>query len=116
MARLPTWRDVAAEHLAPGRLNAVLSLSSHPQALLISCLFIQEFFNHSIQVRGLIRPKFILLGDGAIVLGDSRAPVPWHVRVDLDVENTSALVCYYTLAKRKGWESWKYHIKDVLLI
>ena len=32
MARLPPWQDVAAEHLAPGLLNAVLSFSSHPQA------------------------------------------------------------------------------------
>ena len=41
-------------------------------------LSIESFFKQFIHVRqrGLIRPKFILVGDGAIALGDSLAPVP----------------------------------------
>ena len=56
--------------------------------------FVEEFFNHLIYIRqrGLARPEFLLLGDGAIALRDSLAPIPWHVRVTLDVEDTSVLI------------------------
>ena len=60
-------------------------------------LSIESFSKKSIYVRqrGLVSPKFFLLGDGAIALGDSLAPVPWHIRVNLGAEDTinSALVC-----------------------
>ena len=45
--------------------------------------------------RRLIRPKFIIMGDGVIDLGDSLAPVPWHLRANLGTEDhycTSVLV------------------------
>ena len=47
-------------------------------------LSIESFVKKSICVRqrGLVRPKFILVGDEAIALGDSLAPVPWHLRVN----------------------------------
>ena len=41
--------------------------------------------------RELVRPE-LMLGDEAIALMDSLAPIPWHVRVTLDVEDTSVLV------------------------
>ena len=41
--------------------------------------------------RELVRPE-LMLGDEVIALMDSLAPVPWHVRVTLDVEDTSVLV------------------------
>ena len=54
-------------------------------------LSIEYFFKKSIYVRQpeLVRPEFFLLGDGAIAPTDSLAPVPWHVRVNLDVKDTS---------------------------
>ena len=39
------------------------------------------------------------MGDGAIALGDSLAPLPWHLRVDLDVKDTNVLV---HLRQREG--------------
>ena len=39
-----------------------------------------------IRQRGLVRPEFLLLGDGAIALRDSLAPVPRHIRVNLEVK------------------------------
>ena len=62
--------------------NAVLSLSSHPQARLIcrngSCITfswsIEYFFKNSIYIRqrGFVRPKFFLLGDEATTLADTK--------------------------------------------
>ena len=51
-------------------------------------LSVDSFFNKSIYIRhrGLVRPELFLLGDGAIAIRDSRAPVPWHVRVNLGTE------------------------------
>ena len=50
--------------------------------------FFGSFFNHSILVRhrGLIRSKFILMGNVAIALGDGLAPLPWDLKVNLDVK------------------------------
>ena len=104
LARLPPWQNVAAEHIALGRLNAVLFLSSHPQArqtfLLLSetalhyfQLSIEAFIKKLVYVRqlGLIRSKLFLPRDGAIALRDSLALLLWHVRATLDVEVTSML-------------------------
>ena len=57
-------------------------------------LFIESLLKKSIYIRqrGLVRPKFFLLRDGAIALGDSLAPVPSHIRVNLEVEDISVLV------------------------
>ena len=55
-----------------------------------------------IRQRGLVRPEFFLLGDGATVLRDSLAPVPWHVRENLYVENTGVLI---HPRQREGQES-----------
>ena len=33
------------------------------------------------------------MGNGAIALRGSLAPLPWHLRVNLDVKDTSVLVC-----------------------
>ena len=100
LLRLLPWRDVAAEYPARGLLNAVLVLSSSPSVcqtciLLIETalhyikLSIESFFKKSLYVRqrGLVRPKFFLMGDGAIALEDSLTPLPWHNRVNLDVED-----------------------------
>ena len=45
-----------------------------------------------VRQRGLFRPETFLLGDGIIALGGSLAPVPWHIRVNLDVKDTSVLI------------------------
>ena len=57
-------------------------------------LSIESFFKKSIYIcqRGLVAPEFVLLGDEAIALGDSLAPLPCHIRVNLDVEVTSVLI------------------------
>ena len=85
---LPPWQDVAAEHPVLSLLNVDLSFSSCPKDFPASCLNIEEFFNHSIHIRqrGLVRPKFFLLGDGANAFRDSLALFPWHVKVTLYVE------------------------------
>ena len=79
---------MTAEQFAPGLLNAVCHSNLVRKLVQFPVRFIEGFFNHSIQVRqrGLIGHEFILLGDGAVALGDSRAPVPSHIGVDLDVE------------------------------
>ena len=61
----------------------------------------EDFFHHSIYILqcGLARPEFFLLGDGAIVLGDSLALLPWRLRV---TSTSRTLVCSYTLARGKG--------------
>ena len=43
-----------------------------------------------------------MLGNGVIVLGDNLALLPWHLRVNLGTEDTSALVCQYTFGGGKG--------------
>ena len=46
------------------------------------------------------RPEFIMIGNGAIALGDSLSLIPlWHVRVDLDVKDISVMK---HLRHRKG--------------
>ena len=83
MVRLPPWQDVAAEHFAPGRLNAVLSLSSHPQArpfyrdgsLLLSAVF--RIFLQKVDIHppgGLVRLEFFLLGTEPLPSGISLLP------------------------------------------
>ena len=51
-------------------------------------LSIEVFFKKSTYVGqcGLVKHEFFLLGDGAIALRESLAPVSWYVRVNLDVE------------------------------
>ena len=106
LARLPSWQDVAAEHHASGWLNAELFLSSlyvrsTSSSVDRNRLFIyfqpsiEAFFKKSINIRqrGLARPDFFLLGDGAIAPLESLAPIPWHVRVTSVPRITDALVC-----------------------
>ena len=33
-----------------------------------------------------------MMGDGAIALGDSLAPLPWHLSVNHDVKDSSVLI------------------------
>ena len=92
---------MAAEHSARGLLNAVLVLSSSPSVRRIDrndSLFDQVVYRvflqkvDKVRQRGMVRPEFFLLGDGAIALKDSLAPVPWHVRVTSAPRNTIALM------------------------
>ena len=68
-------------------------------------LSIKSFFKKSIYVRqrGLIRLKIILVGDGAIALGNSLDPDPWHLRVNLGTEY------HYSLAKLSQHNSVLIH-------
>ena len=92
LARLPPWRDVAAELQAPGVLHYCPSFSSHQKSRRASCLIdrnscphhaIKSFYTSSIYIRqrGLARPKFFFLRDGVIALGDCLACLPYHDRV-----------------------------------
>ena len=56
-------------------------------------LSIESFFKQSMYVhqRAMIRPK-LRLRNGVIALAASFPPVPWYVRVNLDVEDTSVLI------------------------
>ena len=58
-------------------------------------LSIESFFKKLIctRQRSLVRPEFILLGDGAVALKDTLAPSLWHVRVISAQRNTITLVC-----------------------
>ena len=94
--RLPPWRNVAADHLASGLLNAVLSLSS-PYARPISCPIYRKVISSLDRSppSWVRETKFFLMGNGAIALGDNLAPLPWHFTVNLDVKDhhpTSVLI------------------------
>ena len=96
-ARLPAWRDVAAERLTPGLLHADPSISyllpsrstfhllieMGPHTVSVPARSIESFFKHSVYIRqrGFARPEFFLLGDETIALRDSLALLPWHRRV-----------------------------------
>ena len=54
-----------------------------------------------IRQRGLARPKFFLLEDGATALRDSLALFPRYVRVTSATRKLVALVCQCTLARGK---------------
>ena len=70
MPRLPQWQDMTAEQLAPGLLNAVLSLSSHPQArLLVSAVY--RSFLQKVDIR---RPEWV--GQARILLAEGRVNCP----------------------------------------
>ena len=57
-------------------------------------LSIESFFEKSkyVRQRGLVGPKFILMWDGTIALGDSHARVLCHLRLYLATEVTSVLI------------------------
>ena len=83
MACLPPRQDVIAEHLAPGRLNGIMLLSSRPHVRPTSCpihrIFLQSFDIHP---QAWVGQNRILLagGRGHYPQGQPRS-IPWHVRV-----------------------------------
>lgn len=50
----------------------------------------------------MIRPKFFLFGDGIIPLEDNLAPLPWHLRVNLDVEDYYSTSAFMHPRQREG--------------
>ena len=64
-------------------------MAFHPIPLSIESIF-KKLIN--VRQRELVWPKFDFLGDGAIALGGSLPPVPWHFKVNLGTEDTSVLI------------------------
>ena len=66
----------------------------------IAVYFSKSLFKNSIYIlqRGLARPLFFSLVDGAIALRDNLAFLPWH---DRETWTSRTLVCWFTLARGK---------------
>ena len=62
----------------------------------VACPFIKTLVQFFCSYSKICIPRestilVIIMGNGAIAPGDSLAPVPWHLRVNLDVKDTGVI-------------------------
>ena len=91
-ARLPPWRDVAAERPALGLLHADPSLLS-PYKLrpTFPANYVPRFLHYTLEILQCNSRQYLcVLGNRAIALLDSLTLLPWHNRV---TSTSRTLVC-----------------------